>query len=449
MAEKKYDIAEKYMQEAYNLNKSLNNRLLTPMIYKEFAKLYQLSGKYEKSADYWEKYNLLKDSIFSQDAAEQTAKMQTLYDTEKKEKENELLRKEQVIANTQIQRQFFMGLAGAGALLSVIAFALILLRNNREKQKINKLLTKQADDLQEANQQITVQNEELHQQQEEIVAQRDYLEVANQEINEQKTQIDAAYQNIKTLSEIGRKITSILDINTIISTVYENVNQLMAAEGFGIGLYYAKTNEIIFEGFVEKGEILPTHWHKLDEKVLATLCFNEQKEIVINNLAVEYQNYFEEPLVIIEGEIPKSVIYLPLTLENKPVGVITVQSFEENAYSEFHITMLQSLASYIAIALDNAGAYQVIDAKNSQITGSIRYAQTIQQAILPSKEQLAMYFPENFVLYQPKDVVSGDFYWLSVIQNKETQAVEKIFFGVMDCTGHGVPGAFMSLIGNT
>jgi serine phosphatase RsbU (regulator of sigma subunit) len=151
----------------------------------------------------------------------------------------------------------------------------------------------------------------------------------------------------------------------------------------------------------------------------------------------------------VAGELPKSLIYMPLGLENKQIGVITVQSFDVNAYDEYDITMLENLATYVAIALDNAQAYQTIDEKNQKIISSIRYAQTIQQAILPSTELLATYFPEHFVMYKPKDVVSGDFYWMSVVKNRQTNELEKVYLGVLDCTGHGVPGAFMSMIGNT
>ncbi|MCQ2253125.1 MAG: SpoIIE family protein phosphatase [Bacteroidales bacterium] len=77
--------------------------------------------------------------------------------------------------------------------------------------------------------------------------------------------------------------------------------------------------------------------------------------------------------------------------------------------------------------------------KTSYITDSIKYAQTIQEAMLPDEEQLNGFF-SNFIIYRPKDIVSGDFYWLS-----ETQ--DYIFVVLGDCTGHGVPGAFMSMIG--
>ena len=80
--------------------------------------------------------------------------------------------------------------------------------------------------------------------------------------------------------------------------------------------------------------------------------------------------------------------------------------------------------------------------KNSLITDSLNYAKKIQDAILPSKESVQCIFPNFFILYRPKDIVSGDFYWYAFKNNTA-------YFAVVDCTGHGVPGAFMSMIGNT
>jgi ligand-binding sensor domain-containing protein/serine phosphatase RsbU (regulator of sigma subunit) len=84
----------------------------------------------------------------------------------------------------------------------------------------------------------------------------------------------------------------------------------------------------------------------------------------------------------------------------------------------------------------------VIDEKNANITASIRYASHIQNAVLPPIELIDKLLPDNFILNKPKDIVSGDFYWLAEKDNK-------IVFTVADCTGHGVPGAFMSLLGIT
>jgi serine phosphatase RsbU (regulator of sigma subunit) len=86
-----------------------------------------------------------------------------------------------------------------------------------------------------------------------------------------------------------------------------------------------------------------------------------------------------------------------------------------------------------------------INRQNSQITAGIRYAKNIQVAALPLMKEINKNFPA-FVLYKPKDIVSGDFYWYAQKLNTKTNVIE-YFAAVVDCTGHGVPGAFMSLIG--
>jgi PAS domain S-box-containing protein len=80
------------------------------------------------------------------------------------------------------------------------------------------------------------------------------------------------------------------------------------------------------------------------------------------------------------------------------------------------------------------------------IEASIRYAKTIQQAILPDKKAIDANF-ESFIVFKPRDIVSGDFYWFTKIIDPQTH-LEKYFLAVVDCTGHGVPGAFMSMIGS-
>lgn len=84
---------------------------------------------------------------------------------------------------------------------------------------------------------------------------------------------------------------------------------------------------------------------------------------------------------------------------------------------------------------------RVIEAKNQNIIESINYAKRIQESILPAAEKMQKLLPDSFIFFKPRDIVSGDFYWI-------TERDEKVFVTAVDCTGHGVPGAFMSLIGN-
>jgi serine phosphatase RsbU (regulator of sigma subunit) len=83
-----------------------------------------------------------------------------------------------------------------------------------------------------------------------------------------------------------------------------------------------------------------------------------------------------------------------------------------------------------------------IEKSHHHVSESLNAAKPIQEAIVTSYEYITSIFPENFVLYLPKDVVSGDFYWMY-----KNTAANKVFWTVSDCTGHGVPGAFMSMIG--
>lgn len=105
----------------------------------------------------------------------------------------------------------------------------------------------------------------------------------------------------------------------------------------------------------------------------------------------------------------------------------------------------KEIISRLALAESNhqlALKNEVIEEKNKDIRDSINYAQRIQKAILSDVNEIKEKLPESFILFKPKDIVSGDFYWFS-------QKGGITFIAAADCTGHGVPGAFMSMIANS
>ena len=164
--------------------------------------------------------------------------------------------------------------------------------------------------------------------------------------------------NIEKLSRIGRDITSSLSIENIIKTVYENVNTLMDASVFTIGLHKPETNSLEFPAAIEKGELLPPFLIPLtDQSRLAIWAFNNRQEVVINDYVKDYGKYVGHMAAPIAGETPESVLYLPLWNKDKVIGVISAQSFKKNAYTDYHLNMLRNLATYSAIALENADAY--------------------------------------------------------------------------------------------
>ncbi|UKN01159.1 tetratricopeptide repeat protein [Paracrocinitomix mangrovi] len=90
-------------------------------------------------------------------------------------------------------------------------------------------------------------------------------------------------------------------------------------------------------------------------------------------------------------------------------------------------------------------AHDEIAEKQQEITDSINYAKRIQYAILPSDSLFENHLEESFVLYKPKDIVAGDFYWMQVVENPDQN---KVLLAAADCTGHGVPGAMVSVVCN-
>jgi serine phosphatase RsbU (regulator of sigma subunit)/tetratricopeptide (TPR) repeat protein len=104
---------------------------------------------------------------------------------------------------------------------------------------------------------------------------------------------------------------------------------------------------------------------------------------------------------------------------------------------------MENIKSEIEFQRDNANKQtEIIAVQQEEMQDSIRYAKRIQAAIFPDRTQLDEYFKEYFILFKPRDIVSGDFFWFGKVENR-------VVFAVSDCTGHGVPGAFMSMLGIT
>lgn len=146
-----------------------------------------------------------------------------------------------------------------------------------------------------------------------------------------------------------------------------------------------------------------------------------------------------------------SVIGSAVTFYRVRVNAITQQKIRlEEQVKEKTANLVTANSELIKRQEEIATQRDHLKIANEQVMSSIQYAQTIQKAILPSVEKIAQVFPQHFILYRPKDVVSGDFYWFAQLAKEDTGLQTDLsFMAVVDCTGHGVPGAFMSIIGST
>lgn len=159
-------------------------------------------------------------------------------------------------------------------------------------------------------------------------------------------------------------------------------------------------------------------------------------------IAPEYRREVERVSIIGKNTVYETMALrkngdtFPIELQGRKVNyndvtmvVLSVHDITERKKTEKELEEANRIASLV----------KELEKKNKDITASIEYAQRIQEAILPQQDMLKG-FLQHFVLYTPKDIVSGDFYWMA-------EKHEHTFVAAVDCTGHGVPGAFMSLIG--
>jgi len=210
---------------------------------------------------------------------------------------------------------------------------------------------------------------------------------------------------------------------------------------FGLSTLYKTTGNYIkgLEYFTIYSALKDSIQNDMNKKRIAEMEFETEIKIKDNELTKQ-----EYKLKGTQAELSRQRAFIFAII----VVIILVAIFTILVLMQF----LQKKKAYVLLAEKSS---QLKDANNEladknkelaiindQITDSINYAKQIQESILPPDELISLHFPQHFVMYRPKEIVSGDFYWFTV-QEQYT------FIAAVDCTGHGVPGAFMSMIGNT
>jgi serine phosphatase RsbU (regulator of sigma subunit) len=277
-----------------------------------------------------------------------------------------------------------------------------ILRKYVTKQKeLESQLQQKNEELEQQNSEILAQNEELHQSQEELKAQKEFLDKqnetltkTNEKLNSHEQILKKALEKIKVSEqeikaknqELEQKQAEILAQN---EELIQSQEELRAQREF-----IDKQNEEL----VKKNEKLGLN-EQILKKALEKIKASEQ-EIKAKNQE----------------------------LEQKQVEILTqneeLKQIKEELLSKWEFIQKQN---------------ETLRMQHDKLNSSIRAAQNIQRAILPSDEFLRRVFAEYFILYEPKDIVSGDFYFVEALKNK-------LYIATVDCTGHGVEGAFVTLI---
>ncbi len=276
-----------------------------------------------------------------------------------------------------------------------------------------------------------------------------------------------SYNNISIISSIGYKITSAIKLEEVLDAIYTGINSIIPADVFGIALVDKSAGEIDYKFFIEDSQrVFPPRISINSKDSMAAKCIKENKEIQIDDITHQLNDSTvthktDNPLVT------QSLLYIPLTVEKEIIGILTVQSFKKRQYTDYHLKLLKALGIYIAGALHNSIIHEQLGQLNTllalekselamakketeisnrkqskyltEILDSIRYAERIQRSMLPSSEAMKSMLPNSFCLWIPKDIVGGDAYYLEPVNNG-------FYIALLDCTGHGVPGAMMTMV---
>jgi len=285
-----------------------------------------------------------------------------------------------------------LGFVIIAILFLVLILKLYTRRLIKQQEKLEQIILERTAEIRQQKEEILAQNENLLQQKEEILAQAETLENYAKELEKLSIVASETDSAVMIMDEKGN---------------FEWIN-----DGF-TRLYGYQFEDFIYTLGKNIFEVSSNQ----DIKDILNKCRNQKISVI-----------YESQTRAKNGEI----IWVQTTLT--PI-LNHIEQITKFVAIDSDIRKLKDAEIEIIKQKDE------LSEKNEHITSSINYAQTIQNAILPINENIDKQF-ENFVIYRPKDIVSGDFYWYSEIENY-------IFISVLDCTGHGVPGAFMSMIGNT
>jgi len=213
----------------------------------------------------------------------------------------------------------------------------------------------------------------------------------------------------------------------------KNIEVLWVNKGFEKISGYT-FNELLGKNpkFLQGKDTNPEHSQKIREKLAQKTSFKQE----ILNYSKEGKSYWAQlnitPILDDNGEVTKYIgIQRDITEDKRLMNMVQHQNEE----------LQNSLAQLVILRQKSEGDKAEIQKLLKNVLASINYAKRIQNAIIPTETDIQQVIPDSFVMYEPRDIVSGDFYWVA------DKGSSKIIV-VGDCTGHGVPGAFMTMVAN-
>jgi PAS domain S-box-containing protein len=307
----------------------------------------------------------------------------------------------------------FSFLAHIGILLmgAVSRFQALRLRLHHFNDSLGEKIQAKTAEINQQNEELTVQTEQLEYQKEELQAQKEELETQKEILQDQNLELE------------------ILDL-AVSNT--QNVIYLFDPQGVLIWFNTSFSSQLgktlkEYKSSNEKIKICDISSYEKIREAVARVIQTRESMTYEAQVVVDGQNrWFQTTLTpVIEANELKNIVAID-------TEITRLKNYEQEIITQQRDFEMQKNLAIVR--------RKEVELQQREITDSLNYAKRIQSAILPSAKSISRFFPESFVLFMPRDIVSGDFYWFHRIE-------DKYICVVVDCTGHGVPGAFMSIIG--
>jgi diguanylate cyclase (GGDEF)-like protein len=191
----------------------------------------------------------------------------------------------------------------------------------------------------------------------------------NIELKEKTDELEAANRQILAISETGRLLTASLDLDTVISTLYETLSHYIPLDLFGLALYEEEENALEYRAYILKGK----HVHRSritpdPKRSYAAACIRRKASVFVPDTDHVPEGILEgEPIHY--GPPAGSLVYLPLVIDDRAIGVLTVQSGTRSDITSRHLALMEALAPYVAIAVENSLIHDRLETLNSSIRG--------------------------------------------------------------------------------
>lgn len=273
--------------------------------------------------------------------------------------------------------------------------------------------------------------------------------VTTEKVDKEKIRIYS--KRLKALHDLDRNIFVANTLEEVFKGVLENIHQIaISLNRISISIFNTDEDyvRVLSRNEIDDGEFWKNVIRPISEFKDLIDVFKDA-EYLLNDLdEAKEENLTKFHHEVIELGV-NAYVSIPIRHNNALIGSINFGAINKGVFTQDNIDFLKELTTDVSAAVYQAQLKETIRKKsekiqqrNKDISDSIRYAMRIQKAIFPSNSLVSKYFKDNLIYFKPKEELSGDFYFMEVDG-------DNLWFAAADCTGHGIPGALVSIVGHS